>query len=175
MTVLKILYVIALAITLVVMVGYGIHAFYEGSGGDYHRNVLIIAYVWGLLFIVVSLALKPKLGVIKTGFLVGALITIVYAACQGAGRVSDAVMFGYTAVSLFVLFSVGYIKLIDRKKPATPTLIDEFLPFIDIAYIMTTTIFLILLITFGIHAFYQGHGGEYHRNVLIIAYARGLL
>ncbi|MCK5653991.1 MAG: hypothetical protein KAH98_02525 [Dehalococcoidia bacterium] len=83
----------------------------------YHRNVLFIAYPFGLLFIVLGLVLPPRLDIIKTGLLLGGVVTIMYAVLQGFDGMSNALRFGAIAISLAVLVFLGYRTLIERRQP----------------------------------------------------------
>ncbi len=87
----------------------------------YHRNVLFIAYPFGLLFVILGLVLPHRLDIMRTGLLLGGVATIIYAVLQGFGDISNALRFGAIAISLVVLIFLGYRTLIERGQPAEST------------------------------------------------------
>ena len=93
--------------------------------GNYHRNVFFIAYPFGLLFIILGLTLPPRLDIIKTGFLLGGVVTITYAVLQGFGDMSNTLRFVAIAISLAVLVFLGYRTLIERRQPSNSTKTGE--------------------------------------------------
>ncbi|GAG16592.1 unnamed protein product, partial [marine sediment metagenome] len=90
---------------------------YSDVMANYHRNVFFIAYPFGLLFIILGLTLPSRLDIIKTGFLLGGILTITYAVLQGFGDMSNALRFVAIAISLAVLVFLGYRTLIERRQP----------------------------------------------------------
>lgn len=82
---------------------------------DYHRNVFIIAYTVGLLFIILGTLIRPRLDIIRPGLILGGLGTMIYALSQGFGDMSSVFRFSAIAVSLIVLICLGYRTLIERK------------------------------------------------------------
>jgi len=128
MTAIKIIYGLVVGILLAILVGFGIATFYQspdswGSTAQetYNRNVFIIAYACGFVFIVLGLVLKPKFNVMRVGLLVGGLGTMIYAFARGAEAMSNSVIFGAIATVLIVLIFLGYKKLITREKPTDST------------------------------------------------------
>jgi len=95
---------------------------HDAAMSDYHRNVFLIAYPFGLLFIILGLMLPSRLDIIRTGFLLGGVVTIMYAVLQGFGDMSNALRFGAIAISLAVLIFLGYRTLIERRQPTDPTI-----------------------------------------------------
>jgi hypothetical protein len=98
---------------------------YSDIMGNYHRNVFFIAYPFGLLFIILGLTLPPRLDIIKTGFLLGGVLTITYAVLQGFGDMSNILRFVAIAISLAVLVFLGYRTLIERRQPTHSTITGE--------------------------------------------------
>jgi hypothetical protein len=145
MTALRVIYIIAMGILLVTLVGVGIWAFYEGpsysdfgsgyssAGWDayhaaqktYHQNVLIIAYIIGLLFVSLGLWLKEKWNVMRSGLLLGGLLILIYGVSQGAGSVGGPATFVAVAIGLVVVLVLGYIKLVPKMKPSKPKPMDK--------------------------------------------------
>ena len=178
MTALKVFFILGMGALLFMLIGLGIDAFYEGSGSEYSRNVLFIAYAGSLLFIVFGLVLKPKLIIIKPGLLVGGVITMIYALGQaGAGDVSVPLMFGVSAIGLAVLISLGYKTLIAGGQLADVATekASKDVRLMRVFYILAVGVLILMFVSTAIHAFYEGSGSGYHRNVLFIAYAGSLL
>lgn len=98
---------------------------YDAAMSDYHRNVFFIAYPFGLLFIILGLMLPSRLDIIRTGFLLGGVVTIMYAVLQGFGSMSDALRFGAIAISLAVLIFLGYRTLIERRQPKNSKITEK--------------------------------------------------
>ena len=82
----------------------------------YRRNVFLIAYPFGLLFVILGLQLRPRLDILKPGLLLGGFGTIIYAISQS--DLSDQVRFAGVAIGLAVLIYVGYRTLLERKPVA---------------------------------------------------------
>ena len=124
MTAIKVIYGLAVGILLALLVGFGIATFYQSPdfAEDAHtRNVFIIAYVCGFVFLVLGLVLKPKFNVMRIGLLVGGSGTMIYAFARGAEVMGNSVIFGAIAAILIVLIFLGYKKLITREEPTDST------------------------------------------------------
>ena len=80
---------------------------------DYRRNVFLIAYPFGMLFVVLGLTLKPRLEIITPALLLGGMGTVIYALSQG--DLSNQLRFIGVTVGLLVLIYAGYKTLIERK------------------------------------------------------------
>jgi len=141
MTAIRVIYIIALGALLVALVAVGIWAFYNSPdyshyGYDnyqayheaesaYHRNVLIIGYVIGLIFITLGMVLKERWNVMRSGLLLGGLLTLIYAISQAAGDVSKPVMFTAIFIGLVVVITLGLLKLVPRRKRVKSTTKEE--------------------------------------------------
>lgn len=132
MTAIKIIYGLVVGILLAILVGFGILTFYQSpdSWGStawetHHRNVFIIAYTCGFVFLVLGVVLKPKLNVMRIGLLVGGSGIMIYAFGIGAEAVGNSVIFGAIAAILIVLIFLGYKKLITREEPTDSTIKGE--------------------------------------------------
>lgn len=119
----KNMYGITLGVFLAILVGFGIAAFYKQSygyygywgGGDYGRNVLLIAFSCGLIFSVIGLILPNKLGVFRLGLLIGGFGTMIFALIySSAAGLGLQWAFGATAIGLIVLIPLGYWKLVPK-------------------------------------------------------------
>jgi len=128
MTAIKIIYGLVVGILLAILVGVGIATFYQSPDSwtstaqeTYIRNVFIIAYACGFVFLVLGLVLKPKFNIMRIGLLVGGSGTMIYAFGRGAEAMSYSVIFGAIAAVLIVLIFLGYKKLITREEPTDST------------------------------------------------------
>ena len=86
---------------------------YQQQMMDYRRNVFLIAYPFGLLFVLLGLTLKPRLEIIKPALLLGGMGTVIYALTQA--DLGSQVRFAGIAVSLPVLLYAGYKTLLEKK------------------------------------------------------------
>ncbi len=127
MNVLRVFYVLAIMSFLIMLVVFGISAFYEtpepsqlGSytleAEEYYRNVFCIAYPCGLLFVLLGLLLRPRLDIFRVGLIMGGIGTIIYAIAQP--HMAGEIRFTGVACGLIVLLLVGYKTLLNSK-PAT--------------------------------------------------------
>lgn len=84
---------------------------YQGQIKIYNRNVFIIALVFALLFMAISLFMAEKLLVIADGLLLGGVFTLAYAVGRGF-MADDKFRFIAVSVSLVVALITGYLKFI---------------------------------------------------------------
>jgi hypothetical protein len=116
----KIMYGITFGVLLATLMGFGISAFYNHpqyyfGASDYGRNVLLISFASGLIFSVIGLLLPHKLSVFRLGFLLGGLVTMLYALIYSSVSELDLKWaFGATAIGLIVLIPLGYWKLVTK-------------------------------------------------------------
>jgi len=94
---------------------------YRDAMRVYHRNVFFIAYPLGLLFVILGLVLRPRLDIMRSGLLLGGVITMIYAVSQGFGDISNPLKFGAITIGLAVLIFLGYRTLIERRQPSDST------------------------------------------------------
>lgn len=80
---------------------------------DHRRNVFLIAYPLGVLFVILGLELKIRLEVLKPGLVLGGLGIVIYAISQS--DLSDITRFVGVAIGLVVIIYVGYRTLAERK------------------------------------------------------------
>ena len=159
LSILKVVYVLTIATFLIMLMGFGISAFYEEpkqppfppastmptprtpeydawakaqneaeakwqeqwqtyeqSRINHDRNVFIIAYPIGLIYVLLGLVLRPRLDIVKPALFLGALGTFVFALAQG--DISNRIRFGGVAVVLAALIYVGY-DMLAKRKPTT--------------------------------------------------------
>jgi multisubunit Na+/H+ antiporter MnhB subunit len=132
MNILKIIYVLAIAALLTIVVVFGVSAFfqpperlfltsywleryYEPLLEDYHRNVFSVSYPLGLLFVILGLVLRPRLNLIKPALLLGGIATIIYAMAQ-SHLANEFRIIGSAALGLVILFYLGYRLSSKRKR-----------------------------------------------------------
>jgi len=156
MTFIKIIYTLTIMAFLIMLVGFGISAFYQPpeypayqncydlsesareecetentnlreayntSVDNHYRNVFLISYPCGLLFVAIGLFLKTRLDIIKPGFIFGGMGTIIYAISQS--DLADGFRFAGIAVGLIVLIIIGYRTLLEREDGAKVTANDS--------------------------------------------------
>ena len=128
MTAIKVIYGLAVGILLALLVGFGIATFYQSSDywwnsaqDTYNRNVFIIAYACGFVFLVLGVVLKPKFNVMRIGLLVGGSGIMIYGFGRGAEAIGNSGIFGAIAAILIVLIFLGYKKFITREEPTDST------------------------------------------------------
>ena len=86
---------------------------YQQQMKDYRRNIFLIAFPFGLLYVLLGLTLKPRLEIIKPALLLGGMGTVIYALTQA--DLSSQVRFAGIAVGLPVLLYAGYKTLLEKK------------------------------------------------------------
>ena len=79
---------------------------------NYNRNVSILALVFSIVIVVISLTLFKKIYLIADGLLLGGVLTLLYSVIRGFG--SDDNMFRFIVVSAGLIISLflGYVKFI---------------------------------------------------------------
>ena len=85
----------------------------------YNRNVSIVALVFSIVIVIISLTLFKKIYLIADGLLLGGVLTLLYSVIRGFG--SDNNMFRFIVVSAGLIISLflGYVKFIapmEKKK-----------------------------------------------------------
>lgn len=84
----------------------------------YNRNVSIIALVFAITALVISLTLFKTLLLIADGLLLGGLLTLIYSIIRGFATDDNMFRFIVVAIGFAIALTVGYIKF---TKPATTT------------------------------------------------------
>ncbi len=128
MTAIKVIYALVVGILLALLVGFGIATFYQSPDSwriyaqeTYNRNVFIIAYACGFVFLVLGVVLKPKFNVMRISLLVGGSGIMIYAFGRGGGAIGNSGIFGAIAAILIVLIFLGYKKFMTREEPTDST------------------------------------------------------
>jgi hypothetical protein len=82
----------------------------------YNRNVSIIALVFAIFVLIITLALSERLGVVADGLLLGGIFTLLYGIGRGIATDSNQYRFIVAAVGLFVTIALGYIKFSAKNR-----------------------------------------------------------
>lgn len=85
---------------------------FQAKSQNYNRNVSILALVFSIVIVVISLTLFKKIYLIADGLLLGGVLTLLYSVIRGFG--SDDNMFRFIVVSAGLVISLflGYVKFI---------------------------------------------------------------
>lgn len=83
----------------------------------YNRNVSIIALLWAVFYVIISLTLLFHYAILSDGVLFGGLFTLIYSIQRGFQSSDDMFRFIVVLVSLIVVLIVGYIKFAKNMSP----------------------------------------------------------
>ena len=89
---------------------------YQQQKQTYNRNVSIIAVIFAIAALVVSLTLFKTLLLIADGLLFGGLVTLVYSIIRGFETNDNLFRFIVVAIGFIVAVTVGYIKFAKPEK-----------------------------------------------------------
>lgn len=81
----------------------------------HNRNVSIIALVFAVILLVVSLALSERLGIVGDGLLLGGIFTLLYGIGRGMATDDNQYRFIVSAVGLTVTLVLGYLKFAPHR------------------------------------------------------------
>jgi hypothetical protein len=102
--------VVAIAVVLVLLVIFGIEAFYPApsypEGGIHARNVFFIVLPLGAVFAIVGTFVRHRLNIFGAVLILGGIGTMLYAITPY--RLDDIMRFAGIAATLAVLVFVGY-------------------------------------------------------------------
>lgn len=97
---------------------------YDRSFKSYNQNVSIIALVFSILILAVSLTLMKNLQLISDGLLLGGLITLLYSVIRGFMTDSSKFRFSVVTAGLITALIIGYLKFVKSQNamsnPARP-------------------------------------------------------
>lgn len=126
MNIIKMLYVLTITAFLIMLVVFGISAFYQqpeyGYGQwegyeeamrNYNHNVFYISYPCGLVFVMLGLFLRPRLNIFRLGLILGGMGIIIYAI--ELSHLEGEFRFAGAAIGFIVLLYIGYKTLLERK------------------------------------------------------------
>jgi hypothetical protein len=123
----KVIYALTIMAFIIMVVAFGISAFYEGPGyevygysqsyqaaqEEYARNVFSISYPIGIVFVLLGVTLRPRLDVIRPGLVLGGLGTMIYAIAQT--ELIPEIRFVGVVIELAILLIIGYRMLLERR------------------------------------------------------------
>jgi hypothetical protein len=91
---------------------------FEAIKRTYSRNVSIVAVIFAIIALVVSLTFLKTLNLIADGLLFGGLLTLIYSIIRGFDTDDNIFRFIVVAVGFIVAVIVGYIKFAKQVPPA---------------------------------------------------------
>lgn len=83
---------------------------YQTKNQIYSRNVSIVALVFAIAALVVSLTLLKTLMLIADGLLLGGLLTLIYSIIRGFETQDNIFRFIVVAIGFIIAVTVGYLK-----------------------------------------------------------------
>lgn len=78
----------------------------------YNRNVSILALVFSIIIVIISLTLFKKIYLIADGLLLGGVLTLLYSVIRGFGTDDNMFRFIVVTVGLIISLFLGYVKFI---------------------------------------------------------------
>lgn len=85
---------------------------YQIKSQTYNRNVSILALIFSIIIVVISLTLFKKIYLIADGLLLGGVLTLLYSVIRGFGSDDNMFRFIVVSVGLVVSLFLGYVKFI---------------------------------------------------------------
>lgn len=85
---------------------------YQDKMSVYNRNVSIVALVFALAILLISLGLNKKLGVLSDGVLLGGVFTLLYSIMRGLSSDESIFRFILVTIGLVLVLILGYWKFI---------------------------------------------------------------
>jgi hypothetical protein len=89
---------------------------YNEKTKPYNRNVSIIAFIFAVIILAISLVFLSKIKMIADGILLGGVFTTIYAIIRGLISEDTKFRFLIVALGLIVALTLGYIKFIRAKE-----------------------------------------------------------
>ena len=83
------------------------------------RNTSMIAVAFSVIILTLSLTVLQKINIMSDGFLLGGLLTLLYAIIRGFGSDDNRFRFILVTVGLIVALALGYIKFIRPREEKT--------------------------------------------------------
>ena len=93
---------------------------WQKENSVHSRNTSMLAVACSIIILVLSLTLLQKISILSDGFLLGGLLTLLYAIIRGFGSDDSKFRFLLVSVGLLVALIFGYIKFImpaEKKFP----------------------------------------------------------
>lgn len=89
---------------------------YTDQREQYERNISIVALVFAITILVVSLTILRNVYVISDGVLLGGVLTLLYSIVRGFGAEDSYYRVLVTGVGLAVALTLGYLKMVRPAK-----------------------------------------------------------
>ena len=89
---------------------------YQVKSENYNKDVSVIASVFAIFFLVLSVTIIQKIILISDGILLGGLITELYSVFKGFMSGDDKVRFLVVSVGLVLALFLGYLKFVKGEK-----------------------------------------------------------
>lgn len=88
---------------------------WQKENSVHSRNTSMIAVAFSVIVLVLSLTVLHKINILSDGFLLGGLLTLLYAIIRGFGSDDNKFRFLLVSVGLIVALILGYLKFIRPK------------------------------------------------------------
>lgn len=85
---------------------------FQVKSQNYNRNVSILALIFSIVIVIISLTLFKKIYLIADGLLLGGVLTLLYSVIRGFGSDDNMFRFIVVSVGLMVSLFLGYVKFI---------------------------------------------------------------
>lgn len=89
---------------------------YESLAKIYNRNVSIMALIFSIIILVLSLTFMAKIKMIADGILLGGVFTTAYGIIRGFMSDNSQFRFLVVTIGLFIALTLGYVKFIRPTK-----------------------------------------------------------
>lgn len=85
---------------------------YTKKNEIYNRNVSIIALIFAIMFLFLSLSFVKHILIIADGLLLGGVLTLIYSMIRGFGSNDEMFRFMVVSIGLLISLIIGYVKFI---------------------------------------------------------------
>lgn len=93
---------------------------FQIENSHHSRNVCMIAIAASLILLILSLTLLHNVAIMSDGFLLGGLLTLLYAIIRGFESDNNRFRFLVVSVGLIAVLLLGYLKFIKTSKYLSP-------------------------------------------------------
>ena len=95
---------------------------FQDQTNQYNKNVSIMAMVFAVLMLIVSLTLFKRITIIADGLLLGGVLTLAYSIIRGFGSEDDLFRFFVVGAGLVTAMVLGYIKFVTPQTKKSKSL-----------------------------------------------------
>jgi hypothetical protein len=92
---------------------------FQDQTNQYNKNVSIMAMIFAVLMLIVSLTLFKRITIIADGLLLGGVLTLAYSIIRGFGSEDDMFRFFVVGAGLITAMVLGYIKFVAPQAKKT--------------------------------------------------------